>query len=742
MVIEIVLVFVTGLAINAASEHLPSWMGNPWVTWPVLVAVLMFMIGFTVQIRSSGDAGSARKRAWNVPGRNPHFTGRDRDLAELGRLLRARSRVAVHAVRGMGGVGKTQLVLEFCHRHARRFDVVWWISAENPALIPDQLRRLGRELGLEIPPDADEAVQAVLSRLHGLRRWLVVFDNAESVADLHPFLPSGTGRTLVTTRRAGFDAIGGVLDLDTLSRRESTELLAKRAPVLSTAQADELAELLGDLPLALEQAAAYLLQSRMPPDEYLSLLRTSPDGLADKGEDGQRRSPDRSLNTLWTLSLHHLDKHHPQAAQLLALCAYLAPDVIPMNLFTSNAAHLPEPLQTIADKSGLSHVVGVLVDYSLVKRDRDHLVVHRLVQLAVRRHITAAHAGGTDVTHPLSTVFTLLCGDLPDDVYSNPRAWPRWRQLLPHVLAALAHQDTIHDLSPEDTSWLLDRTGTYLQTTGLPNQARPLLERALAIGEAAHGPNHPTVAISLGNLAVVLKELGQPDQARPLLERALAIGEAAHGPNHPTVAAILSNLAVVLQDLGRPDQARPLLERALAIGEATHGPNHPAVATRLGNLAFGLKELGQPDQARPLLERALAIDEAAHGPNHPAVAISLSNLAVVLKDLGQPDQARPLLERALAIGEATHGPNHPTVAISLGNLASALQDLGQPDQARPLLERALAIGEAAHGPNHPTVATSLSNLAVVLKDLGQPDQARPLLERARCIQEARDRISG
>ncbi|PPK69862.1 FxSxx-COOH system tetratricopeptide repeat protein [Actinokineospora auranticolor] len=535
VVIEVALVFATGLVINAASEHLPSWLGDPWLVWPVLVALLAFTIGFTLWIGSS-PSSEPGSRVWNVPGANPNFTGRYQDLANLAKLLRSRSRVAVHAVRGMGGVGKTQLVLEFCHRHHKKYDVVWWVAAENPTLVPDQLRALGRALQVDLPQDAGEAVRVLLSHPLSSSRWLLVFDNAESAADLNPFLPSGAGQVLITTRRAGFDAVGGVLDLDTMSRRESVALLARRAPKLG-ARADELAELLGDLPLGLEQAAAYLTQSAMRPDEYLHLLRTSPDSLADKGEDAHRRSPDRSLRTLWDLSLSRLDEHHPEAARLLATCAYLAPDAIPLDLFTPTR-----------EATALSHQVGVLVDHSLVKRDDDHIVAHRLVQLAVRGHTDTENAPTS--ADALTDAVNVLRYGVPAEVFKNPAVWPRCRQLLPHVLAVAVHEDRLHELAPDTLAWLLDRAGAFLRETGLPNQARPLLERALRIVEVACGPEHPILAGYLNSLAMLLKDLDSLDAARSLLERAVRIDEAAYGPDHPAVTIRLNNLAMVARDRG------------------------------------------------------------------------------------------------------------------------------------------------------------------------------------------------
>jgi tetratricopeptide (TPR) repeat protein len=173
--------------------------------------------------------------------------------------------------------------------------------------------------------------------------------------------------------------------------------------------------------------------------------------------------------------------------------------------------------------------------------------------------------------HPLAVAVRLLRADAPSDIERDPRSWTRWAVLLPHVLAATAYLDGEEEPAAavlEDTLRLLGRAGTYLRVHARPNDARPLLERALAIYEAAYGPDHPDVGAALNNLAGALRDLGHPEQAQPLLERALAIDEAAHGPDHPDVAIRLNNLAWVLRDLGHPDRAQPLHERALAIGDA------------------------------------------------------------------------------------------------------------------------------------------------------------------------------
>jgi tetratricopeptide (TPR) repeat protein len=235
----------------------------------------------------------------------------------------------------------------------------------------------------------------------------------------------------------------------------------------------------------------------------------------------------------------------------------------------------------------------------------------------------------------LAVTLGLLRADAPGIVTRAPQDWPRWAVLLPHVLAATSHFENLPGLQEQpgmaETSWLLDRAAAYLEVHARLGEARPLAERALAITEAAYGPDNTIVAIGLNNLAQIWKDLGQLEQAQPLAERALAITEAAYGPDHPDVAIRLSNLALIWRDLGQLEQARPLAERALAIDEAAYGPDHPTVAIRLNNLATIWRDLGQLEQARPLAERALAIDEAAYGPDHPAVVVLRRNLAGLMQ---------------------------------------------------------------------------------------------------------------
>jgi tetratricopeptide (TPR) repeat protein len=586
--------------------------------------------------------------------------------------------------------------------------------------------------GVTADAPAEVAVEAALEHLRRTGRWLLIYDNAEQPEVIQPLLPAGPGRVLITTRRAGYSGIASIVDLDTLDRVEAVALLHRRLSGITDEQADRLAELLGDLPLALEQAAAYLRTTGLPVGDYLRLLRTRLADVAERGSVAGRRE---TLATLWDLSYQRISAERPAAMQLLRLCAWLAPENIPLDLFTNHPDQLPEPLrQAAADPLDLADTVGALVDYSLVRRTEHHLTLHRLIQ-ATTRHLPAGApaAGAGEPFDPPDTVLRLLRRNLPVRVVGHAEDWPRWALLLPHVLTAVGHFDNARPVASGAVSWLLDGAGRYLQSQGQAGRAEPLLRRALAIDEAALGPDASDVATILIGLSRVLQDLGRPDESLPYAERAAAIYETAYRPDHPHVATALTYVAFGLRRLDRPAEAQSVLQRALTIFETAHGPHHPDVAAALISLTSVLRTLGRPADALALAERALAIDETAYGPEHPNVAADLINLAVVLRTLGRPADALPLIQRGLAIDEAVYGPDHPEVATDLAILAVVLHSQGRPADGLPLAERALAIYEDVYGPDHPEVAGTLINIAGMLDDLGRRADAQDLLDRAAAV---------
>jgi hypothetical protein len=329
----------------------------------------------------------------NLPPRNRTFTGREGLLTRLHQQLTAgevgASRpvaVLAGALYGLGGVGKTQLALEYAHRYGADYDVVWWIPSENSLTIPTMLARLARRLGLAIQGDQEELVELVLDALRARDRWLLVFDNAEQPEELARWLPSaGGGHVLVTSRHPAWGALAQPIRVDVLDRAEAVALLLRRTSDQNQASAAQLAEQLGDLPLALEQAAAYLERTGMPLAVYLAAYQRRRQQLLAKGRPVAYHG---QVETTWQLSIDRVD---PAGVELLQLCAFLAPEAIPLDLFAAASDRLPAALAAAVAEEGelaVEEAAGACYRYSLIARDHSGIRVHRLVQQVVRARLT------------------------------------------------------------------------------------------------------------------------------------------------------------------------------------------------------------------------------------------------------------------------------------------------------------------------------------------------------------------
>ncbi|WP_066790607.1 tetratricopeptide repeat protein [Chloroflexus islandicus] len=682
---------------------------------------------------------------------NPLFTGREPELARLAAILcddHPNVAVITPVVQGVAGIGKSQLAVMVAYRTRDRFPGgVFWLNMADADSIAAQVAACGGPDGLNLPGWAGLAladqVAAVRRAWQEPVRRLLIFDNLEDPQLLAAWRPAAGGaRVLVTSRNAHWRATLGVqhVALAPLPRADSRRLLlASRAQAqgvtadslladpAAAADADAICELLGDLPLALALAGAYLEDlPNLPLAAYRQQLAQTVlrnESLSDELAHAALLPTQypRGVAAAIQLSYDRLDPQRDAAARaLLHRLAWLAPAPVPLPLVVALAGGDPAgPAATAAADPALRR----LREVGLAERSAAGVAIHRLV---------AAFACQRDPDPGATRAATAAAAVAVMDTIEIERAPLAATPYRPHLLALCDHASVLDEL---DAARLLMATGNLLYHQGDYGAARPLYERALAMTERALGPDHPQTAASLHNLAYLLQQQGDYDAARPLVERALAITERALGPDHPDTALSLNNLASLLQQQGDYGAARPLYERALAIRERALGPDHPQTAASLNNLAGLLESQGDYGAARPLYERALAIRERALGPDHPNTALSLHNLAGLLESQGDYGAARPLYERALAIRERALGPDHPDTALSLHNLAGLLQQQGDYGAARPLYERALAMTERALGPDHPQTAASLNNLAGLLQQQGDYGAARPLYERALAMTE-------
>ena len=624
-----------------------------------------------------GAVRRARPRVWNIPARNPGFTGRDDLLAEVREQLLAGDKAVVQALHGMGGVGKTQLAAEYAHRFAGTYDLAWWINAEQGGLIGDQVAALGLALGCVQPGAGTEAVRAaVLAELRHRGRWLLVFDNAEDPADVAPWLPGGGGHVLITSRQRGWDEVAAPVEVDVLARAESVAILQTRVAALSGADADRLAAELGDLPLAIAQAAGFMADTGMAADEFLVLLRTRAGQLLAQGAPG---SYPRSLAAATGLIADRLARQDPAAAELASVCAFLAPEPIPESLFTAAVSVLPSELAArAADPLAWRQTLAHMTRQSLARIDHRGLQMHRLTQAILRDRLTPAQAAATR-----KYAEALLAASNPGDP-PNPVTWPQWARLTPHVLAAdLAATDSpaLRELARHTCWYLIERGDTRTAhdlASGLRQQWRDRL-----------GEDHEHTLTAAHYLAWTLLEMGRYAESRDLNQDTLARRRRVLGEDHPDTLYSAHNLAIDLRKLGEVEAARDLDQDTLDRHRRVLGQDHPSTLRSATILAHDLRELGEVEAARDLDKTPSTAAAASWAKTTPTPWRSAASLAIDLRELGEVQAARDLDQDTLDRRRRVLGQDHPDT------LALRRQPGHRPARA------GRAPGRPRPGPRHP-----------------------------------------
>jgi tetratricopeptide (TPR) repeat protein len=686
---------------------------------------------------------------WNVPlAPNPFFTGREELLTRLHSHLHTGQRAALsqpQAISGLGGIGKTQLAVEYAYRFRQDYQAVLWAHAENVETLTSSYLTLAMLLKLPEQAEREQAViiGAIKTWLQTHQRWLLILDNADDPDLLAPFLPPVAGGHLLLTTRARALRRFGIatpLELETFDVEQGAVFLLRRAGLLAPdafleqaspseqQRARQLSEEMGGLPLALDQAAAYLEATGTNLETYQRLYEQHTMDLL-KDRRGRPQDHPEPVTTTWSLSFERVEKLHPAAADLLRLCSYLAPNAIGEEMLTAGAKELGPVLAPVAVEAYLlEQVIEALRAYSLMERDpvTKTLTVHRLVQAVVRESLSTRKRK----RWMQRSVQMMNSAFPPVDITT----WPQCERCLPHALRCADWIEQGQFTTPEAAN-LLHLAGYYLAERIRCTEAEPLLQRALSLNERVLGVEHPDTATNLNNLGDLYWMQGKHTEAELLYQRALSLRERVLGVEHPDLARSLNSLAVLYREQGKYTEVEPLYQRALTIQERVLGTEHPDTSSTLNNLAVLYRAQGKYAQAEILYQRALAIRERVLGDEHPNLAESLNNLAVLYRVQGKYAQAETLYQRALAIQERVLGAEHPNTAQSLNNLGYLYRVQGKYMQAESLSQRALTIREQVLGNEHPDTVRSLNNLATLYREQGKSTEAETLYQRALAIRE-------
>ena len=672
-----------------------------------------------------------RKKEANLPERNPFFTGRDDIFEQINTAFKNAKMVVVT---GIGGIGKTQLVCEFAYRSIDKYQFIWILNAACEMSLEASYREFAFSLG--IPNISSMNLGELTNRIKLWSEintsWLLIYDNAEGIGKqkLNIYLPQAfsNGHILICSRENEYDLGTIQITLGTFTNSESLAFFKSMIEGVSDSDANNLAEKLGYLPLAMNIAATYINQSQIQCSHYISML----ENLYDSNANHDFR---KSISTYFQTSMEQIKDE--AAMQLLNLCAYCASNNIPMTMFIDGRDELPTPIKdALAPENALEHtrLINELTKHSLLSLNRNDngdvlLSMHRLIQEVV----IEKHLDNTWFKYCLNMAYNIFRYD-----YGNLLSMNKFILYLPHVMQIANHGNgklCEGTEALEKIARLFFEAGFGSYCEGNYTQALEWYGEALSIREKSLGYEHPDTATTYNNIALVYNNQGDYTRALEWYSKALIIFENTLGTEHPDSAATYNNIAGIYQNQGDYLKALEWYHKALAIRERILGQEHPYTATTYNNIAFVYYNQGEYNQALEWYEKALLISEKVLGKAHPDTATTYNNIAGVYNSQGEYAKALEWYENALLIYEKVLGLEHPDTATTYNNIAGIYSRQGEYSRALEWYEKALLIREKVLGKEHPDTATTYNNIAGIYSRHGEFPRALEWYYKALLVRE-------
>ena len=703
---------------------------------------------------------------WNVPARNADFTGRGSTLELLRDKLAGGGRAVVvaQALYGLGGVGKTQLALEYAHRFMADYDLVWWVPSERAEETSAALSDLARKMGLKVGDNVAEAAEAALEELRrdSTPHWLLIFDNADDPKQLEPYLPTGSGHVLITSRNQAWSHSAEPLEVDVFTMGESVAHLLRHVPELDVGDAQRVADALGHLPLAVEQASAWLEQTGMPARAYVEQLATQSTRILALNQPPDYPMP---VVATWNLSFDRLKGRSPAAVRLLQLCAFFSPGPISMDLLYSdelNASLLPFD-ETLSEKLMLARVIRDISRFALIKVDQgtNSLQIHRLVQAVIRSQMSEEEQA--DARHE---VHKILAGARPSQGETDdPANWsiydiiwphlgpsqaeecddPRTRQLLidwvryqwKHGefesalnLAKLLENLWTHQLGPDhqQTLHLQFQIANVLRSQGRFSDARDLDTYVLARQRAVLGADHPHALMTANGLGADLRALGEFQEALAADRETYESFKEQFGEDYSRTLNAAHNLASSLRLVGDYFAARRLDEETLDRQRQVLGPDHPYTHSTATSLANDMRAAGAFRESVDLLRDTWQKYRAVLGDDMVETLRTATSLAVSLRKAGEQSEARNLAHETYERYKRRYGSDAPDAQSCALNLACDYAAVDDMPRALELVTGVRAALQGSLGEDHPNTLVAVNNLGCYLRSIGRLPEALALTD--------------
>ena len=668
----------------------------------------------------------------NVQQGSPNLVGRDEELAELHAKLQESQGVIVE---GMGGIGKTELVLQYAQQYQQEYVARYWFSLREMGLAQAVVTMASPYLDL---PESIQSASLDEQAAWYWQNWLpetgkllVILDDvpkAESIP--YVAMPNDPRvRVLVTTREGKLNVGFESVPLDVLSEEKAVELLRK---IVGLAKVDtelvtvkEICKTLGYLPLGIELIGEYLSKNR-----FLTFAKLQERlNLADESIGRERKNKFygyRGVEAAMQLSWDDISTGSQRVSMLLGLFA-------PVEILWELVAEIGVSAEITEVE--LNEARGKLDSLHLIQpidEDCDFYKIHPLVSEFFRAKLLKA-----EENHQFRQAFVNSLLALAKLIPQSPT-----RDLIARVAPAIPHLDMLSremldDIlnSEEDLMWAFEGIARFYLGQGLYQLAEDPYRRCLSAVQSILGNNHPDFATSLNSLALLYVLQCRYEEAEPLFKKALSLNQELLGNSHPSVATSLNNLAELYYSQGRYEESEPLYKQALLLRQELLGDRHPDVASSLNSLAELYYSQGRYEEAEPLYIQALLLRQELLGDRHPYVASSLNNIAALYRSQGRYEEAEPLYIQALSLRQELLGDRHPDVASSLNNLALLYRSQGRYEESEPLLKQALSLRQELLGDRHPDVASSLNNLAFLYDSQGRYEEAEPLYKQALALRQ-------
>ncbi len=646
-------------------------------------------LGFQKDDDNSSNTQAPFPQIWHVPfHRNPFFLGREDLLRQLYNNFTdspGTTPVIPQAIYGLGGMGKTQVVLEYAYRYAHLYQAIFWARADSPTTLQADFLLIAETLHLPESKERNQerTITAVKSWLQTHAQWLLILDNIEEFEVIDTFIPTfHAGHILISTRAQSVGTnIHGIL-LEKMTLEEGALFLLKRAKLLpphaslqkasrtQRCEAEQLSRLMDGLPLALDQAGAYIEETGCSIADYLQIYADRQMELLSR-RGANHFGHTHPVSTTFFLIIEKLEQQSSSAIELLQACAFLHPDAIPEEIFTESTHEFSSQLNTtVSDILLLNEAVKLLRRFSLLYRYADTKVfrIHRIVQTIFKSTLDESEqrGWGERIVRVIDNVFP--------DVEENVSILPVCQRLFLQVQVCTSLIRRWNISTPE-AERLLYKAANYAWMRRVQcEQTVSILHQLLELRAHLRGPEHPDVAECYNNFAVLYHYYGKYAEAESFHKRALALREKAFGPEHPEVAESLRNLARLYIDQSKWELAEALEQRAFTISQKAFGPEHLNVIKSLTQRAIVYREQKRYLEAEQILQHALLLLEKNYETKSLLIALNYYELAKTYTQQERYDESELLFKKALDIYERALGDDHPFVAVVTKNYA-ALKEL-------------------------------------------------------------------